>query len=289
MKGLVKRVPVLGPIAHAAYQRLLAARERPESLRMLRNSAHPRASRIADVLGALTDEASFADERVAAIEKERGALLLRTEPLVDGSLDAAGLYDEGVTIDAACRVSKPRIAARMMYLLMGEFRPNRVIELGTNLGISSAYQAAGLAANDAAGRIVTLEASPYRLRLARELHGRVGLDNLDYRQGLFADTLDAAVADFGPFDFAFIDGHHQYEPTLDYFDRIWRHSHADAVFVFDDIRWSDGMQRAWAALQADPRIALAVDLGTVGICVTRPEASDAPREALAPISWALHE
>ena len=145
------------------------------------------------------------------------------------------------------------------------------------------------AANDDGGRLVTLEASPYRQRLARELHGRVGLDNIDYRLGLFVDTLDAALDEFESFDFAFIDGHHQHEPTLDYFDRIWRHATPGAVFVFDDIRWSDGMQRAWAELQADPRIELAVDLYSVGVCIVGREAPTANRSVLPPIRYALEE
>jgi predicted O-methyltransferase YrrM len=172
-----------------------------------------------------------------------------------------------------------------MYLLVREFQPAQAIELGTNVGISSAYQAAGLQTN-ASGRLVTLEASPYRLRLAKELHGRVGLRALDYRQGLFTETLDDAVADFGPFDFVFIDGHHQYEPTLDYFERVWRRSHDDALFVFDDIRWSEGMQRAWAKLQADPRVALALDLYTVGVCVVARE-PQTRRCVLTPFRYAL--
>ena len=47
------------------------------------------------------------------------------------------------------------------------FAPAAVIELGTNVGISSAYIAAGL--KD--GILTTLESSAHRLRLAQDLHG----------------------------------------------------------------------------------------------------------------------
>jgi predicted O-methyltransferase YrrM len=257
---------------------------------MLSEAGHPEGPRLAEVLSALHARSTESgSDLVSAIEEERAALLACPEPLVDGSLGPAGLYDDGVTVDAACRVSKPPNAARLMYLLVREFGPQRAIELGTNVGISSAYQAAGLQVNGAGGRIATLEASPYRLRVARALHGRVGLHNLDYRQGLFSDTLDAAVADFGPFDFAFIDGHHQYGPTLDYFDRVWRNARDGALFVFDDIRWSEGMERAWAALQADERVALAVDLYSVGICFVRRQPASEARTVLPPIRYALQE
>lgn len=288
MKQWVKRLPVVGPLARSVYHRVRAVRERPAAQRMLASAPHPFAQRIARVLAQL--HAGALDEGrdlVAAIEKERAAMLARAEPLDDGSLGPAGLYDAGVSVEAACRVSKPPIAARLMYLLVREFRPARAIELGTNVGISSAYQAAGLQTNGG-GRLLTLEASPYRLRLARELHGRIGLRQVDYRQGLFSETLDDAVADFGPFDFVFIDGHHQYEPTLDYFERVWRRAHDDALFVFDDIRWSEGMERAWAEIRVDPRVRLAVDLYTEGICVVARE-PQTERCALPPFRYALEE
>ena len=41
-------------------------------------------------------------------------------------------------------------------------------------------------------------------------------------------------------DLACIDGHHQYQPPLDYFEALWRYSRQTAIFVFDDIRWSEG-------------------------------------------------
>jgi predicted O-methyltransferase YrrM len=288
VKRWAKRLPVVGGLARAAYHGVRAARERPTAQRRLAAAPHPSAPRIARVLARLhARELDEGRERVAAIEKERAALLARDECLDDGSLGPGGLHDRGVSVAAACRVSKPPNAARLMYLLVREFRPVRAIELGTNVGISSAYQAAGLAANGR-GRLVTLEASPYRLRLARELHGRVGLRRIEYRQGLFAETLDAAVAELGPFDFAFIDGHHEHHATLDYFERVWRHAHDDALFVFDDIRWSEGMERAWAALRADPRVRLAVDLYTVGLCVVAREPQER-RCVLPPLRYALVE
>lgn len=288
MKRWLKRVPVVGPLAWAAYRRARAARERPAVQRMLASAPHPFARRMAEVLERLHADAPDAgSDLIAAIEKERAAMLARGEPLDDGSLGSAGPYDAGVSVAAACGVSKPPNAARLMYQLVRELRPQQAIELGTNVGVSSAYQAAGLQTNGS-GRLVTLEASPYRLRLARELHARIGLRSIDHRQGLFSETLDDVVAEFGPFDFAFIDGHHQYAPTLDYFERIWRCSHDEALFVFDDIRWSEGMERAWTEIRADPRVRLALDLNTLGICVVGRE-PQAPCDALPLVRHALDE
>lgn len=204
---------------------------------------------------------------ILEIEQERKRMLLRTEPLVDGSLGEGGLYDKNVSIQAACRVSKWPKAALLLYFLIREFKPSTVLELGTNVGISSAYQAAALKLNGQNSKLITLESSPYRLKLAKELHKNLGLENIVYIQGLFTETLEKTLAEFNPIDFAFIDGHHQYQPTLDYFDKIWKHSWANSIFVFDDIRWSDGMKQAWRELQADRRMSVVIDLNPMGICV----------------------
>jgi predicted O-methyltransferase YrrM len=171
-------------------------------------------------------------------------------------------------------VSKRPQPALLLFLLIRAIQPLHVIELGTNVGISSAYIAAALKANGQNGRMTTLDASPYRQHLAREIHRNLGIDNISYVRGLFTDTLTSTLADIGSIDFAFIDGHHQYQPTLDYFETILPYSTPDSVFVFDDIRWSDGMKKAWSQIQSDDRLGLIVDLSSVGICPRRqPELS----------------
>lgn len=203
------------------------------------------------------------------IELERQHLLKRYEPLIDGSLETPGLYDEGVSVMHACQVSKSPKPALLLFLLVRALKPKNIIELGTNVGISSAYISAGLQGSELAIRITTLDASPYRQRLAKEVHRNLGLNNISYVQGLFTDTLRTTLEALGLVDLAFIDGHHQYQPTLDYFEDILKFSSPDAVFVFDDIRWSDGMKKAWTQIQSDERLGLIVDLDSVGICARR--------------------
>jgi len=156
-----------------------------------------------------------------------------------------------------------------MHLLIREFRPAHVLELGTNLGISAAYLASALKINGQ-GRVVTIELAPDRVDLARQVHTSLGLDNVSYVCGRFADTLGPALDDLVSVELAFIDGHYQMQPTLDYFERISRHASSDALFVFDDIRWSPGMWRAWKSLRADARIRVGVDMLGYAICAGGP-------------------
>jgi len=214
-----------------------------------------------------TDLPPFEKDCLTGIEQERKRLLSQTKLLVDGSSGSGGLYDKKVTIKQACEVSKQFKDALMLYLLTRVAEPRNVIELGTNVGISSSFIGMALKMNNQKGRLITLESSPYRLNLAKEVHRNVGLYNITYVEGLFADTLSSALRRLGSVDLAFVDGHHQYRPTLDYFEKILEYAAPDAMFVFDDIRWSSGMKKAWSKLRDDKRLGLIVDLYSIGICV----------------------
>lgn len=267
----IKKIPLLRTavkIANYSILRLGTFRSDHENLHRLAESPYPQGQQIINTLQTLHKSMPENEKKlIRAIEAKRKQWLKNHNPLVDGTLGEGGLYDRNVTVSDACKVSKPPRQSLLMYLLIREFKPKNVIELGTNIGISSAFLAAAIAVNNQNGQLVTLEVSPYRLRLAKELHRTVGLENVKYVKGLFAETLESTLADIEPIDFAFIDGHHQYQPTLDYFDVIYKHTVSEALFVFDDIHWSDGMERAWAEIKAYDKIGLSVDLNSMGICV----------------------
>lgn len=226
------------------------------------------ATRILRVLASLHDNLCASDAaHIARIERERLRLSQDNSPLDDGSLAVQGLYDAGKTVADACAVSKPPKPALLLYLLIRAFSPKSVIELGTNVGVSSSFIGMALKDNGNDGRLVTMDASPYRMRQAREVHGNLMLDNIEYIEGLFSNTLRSTLHRCSTIDFAFIDGHHQFQPTLDYFNEIAAFAAPGAVFVFDDIRWSDGMSQAWSILQRDERFSLVLDLSSVGLCV----------------------
>jgi predicted O-methyltransferase YrrM len=202
------------------------------------------------------------------IEKERKRLLSINRPLIDGSFGGSGLYDKDMTIRRACEASKPPKPALMLYFLTRKLHPKNVIELGTNVGISSSYIGTALKFNGS-GKLVTLDVSAYRQRLAKEVHNNIEINNTTFVDGLFSETLSDVLEKMDSVDLVFIDGHHQYKPTLDYFEKTLKYANNKTVFVFDDIRWTDGMKRAWEEIRNDERLGIVLDFHSVGVCMLR--------------------
>lgn len=250
-------MPLVEPLIRLRNERALRAFAKQSQEAEALASAHTEAQR---------DPGVAASGYVKAIEAVRHEYSQRDEPLVDGTLGESVPWDQGRTIADASRVSRSPDHAAYLYHLIRQRRPKRVLELGTNLGISGSYIAAALKEHGG-GELVTMDASPYRQRLAKDLFERVGLDNARFVLGDFADTFDRAVQEHGPFDFAFIDGNHTLEPTLHYAESVCEAADEDVWVVFDDIRWSEGMEEAWRRLRKHPRMLAGLDLYRLSLCV----------------------
>ena len=285
--GLIKAieaVPVVGALARKSYRTALELLDRTSGARQrLAEIEQPYARKLVQTLQQVEAREGGAAREVAfRIEALRRGMLRRNDPVNDGALGDEEIYafEKQLSVRNACMVSKRPTEALLLYYLTHIFQPKRAIELGTNVGITSAYQAAGLGTYDPPGQLVTLDISPYRQRLAQEMHQALGLHNVRYVQGLFRDTLAETLEALGTIDYAYIDGDHEYQSTVDYFQLIANHLEDGAVVVFDDIRWSAGMKQAWDTVRAMPRVALALDLHEIGVCIVRQEVSHGERASI---------
>ncbi|MFT4024860.1 MAG: class I SAM-dependent methyltransferase [Flavihumibacter sp.] len=150
---------------------------------------------------------------------------------------------------------------------MRYFKPATVIELGTSLGISGAYLAAALPGT----QVYTLEGAPAIAARAAENFQSLGLPNISVIPGRFDDSLPGLLATTGKADMVYIDGNHQYQPTMDYFRFFRDHRQNDTVLIFDDIHWSEGMEKAWEAIRNDETVTCSIDLFFLGYVFFRRE------------------
>jgi predicted O-methyltransferase YrrM len=157
--------------------------------------------------------------------------------------------------------AKPPRYARMLFRLVKYLKPNTIVELGTSLGISALYQAAG----NPSAKVYTLEGCPETARLAQENFNAFPNYNIELTVGAFENTLPFILEKVNEIDFLFVDGHHQLKPTLQYIEMCFPKLSKDAVVVVDDINWSEEMREAWQQLVADKRFTLSLDVFMMGI------------------------
>ena len=169
--------------------------------------------------------------------------------------------------DIARRAAKSPRLGQLLFRVARHYRPSVVLELGTSLGLSTAYLAAG--APEA--RVWTIEGSGAIAKTAADNIRELGLSNVEVCTGNFDGLLAPLLDRIGPVDLAFVDGNHRLEPTLRYFDSLMRHCGRSAVLIFDDIHWSEEMEQAWAAIREDPRVYLTIDLFFIGLVIIRDE------------------
>ena len=271
----------LATAAHRFGFRQRAQREVKRLLKTDDAEAPKLAEALAALLGETTPDAE-AEAWIAQIEALRTALLHSEDEVTFRDYGAAGrlkaarqpnapFSETTRAVRAVCRDAVPPHEGRLLYHLIRQFKPTRCLELGTSLGLSTAYQAAALATSGGVGRLITLEGGAALARLAQDHLERLDLQGVEVVTGPFAEMLPVVLQSHRPIDFAFIDGHHDPAAMRAYFEQLAPHLTDGAVLVFDDIFWTTGMRHAWLALAANPRVRQKVDLLTVGICIFRAE------------------
>ena len=134
-----------------------------------------------------------------------------------------------------------------------------IVELGTSLGITTAY----MAAVDSRNKVVTYEGCPAVAEIAKENWKILGIKNIECRVGeIDVEKLDAELEQV---DVAFVDANHTYASTRAYINILLKKMHAKSVLVVDDIHYSAEMERAWQEICADERVTSTMDLYQMGL------------------------
>lgn len=167
----------------------------------------------------------------------------------------------------AATALKPKKYAQLLFRLARHYRPQSVLELGTSLGITTAY----LSAANPLATITTIEGSEAIRQVAEENFKRLQLTNIQSLQGNFDSVLPQVLQQIPKADLCYIDGNHRYEPTLNYFRQLLPQTHNDTILIFDDIHWSQGMEKAWQEIQQHHSVRCTVDIFFLGFVFFRNE------------------
>jgi predicted O-methyltransferase YrrM len=152
-----------------------------------------------------------------------------------------------------------RLVNWLGHQLREENRGLTIVELGTSLGVTTAY----LAGVDTRDKVYTYEGCEAVAKIAKENWNVLGMNNISCLVGpIDAEQLRGGL---GYIDVAFVDANHTYEASMKYFDVLAQKVHEKSVVVMDDIHHSEEMERAWKEICADERVTSTIDLYQMGL------------------------
>ena len=153
--------------------------------------------------------------------------------------------------------STPR-KAQQIYSIAKFLDAKNILELGTNLGVGTAY----LAKACSEAEIKTLEACPNILGVAQAFLKNIKHQNLQ----LICSDFDNYLSNNSlSHDLVFIDGNHTKEATLRYFEVFLKKNNKEFAILFDDIYWSKGMTEAWETIKKNKKVNLSIDFYSFGL------------------------
>lgn len=167
----------------------------------------------------------------------------------------------------AKNAAKPKKFGQLLFRMIKYYQPKTILELGTSLGITTAYLS--LAKPDAG--LTTMEGSTEIAGVAKRNFKNLEIRNIEIIEGNFDHTLSSLITHHSYVDFAFIDGNHRQEPTLRYFQQLLAKTNNDSILVFDDIHWSGEMEAAWETIKNNLAVTCSIDLFFTGIVFFRKE------------------
>ena len=209
----------------------------------------------------------------ADIERRRESLLACEDVLDVMDFGSAGSPEGKLVKRRVCDIAKTHlerpVIGQLLFRLVNfigqhEKRPLEILELGTSLGVTTAY----LASADSRHRVLTFEGSEAVLRVAQGVWRALRLENIAWQQGNIDDTLYKCARE--GIDVAYVDANHTFEATTRYVDFLLPRMNERGVVVLDDIHHSEQMELAWNTLKNDKRVTTSVDLYYVGLLFVDP-------------------
>lgn len=148
--------------------------------------------------------------------------------------------------------------AKFLFDIIEKISPNIVLELGCCLGFSSIL----FKNASQKSKIYTLEGDENLAKFAKDNFSFFGIEDIEIIIGKFNDTLLNLLLNLPKINFVFIDGHHDFDATISYFQTILPFMDKKGVMAFDDINYNEKMALAWDKIKKQSKY---TDDGKVGV------------------------
>lgn len=208
-----------------------------------------------------------------SIEKIRQQLLLNEQKITVEDFGAGShllkTKERQIHKIAKSSLKSPKFA-QLLFKIIHKYYSSQsfnIVELGTSFGTTTSYMALANPNN----KVFTFEGANAIAKIASTTFQKLSINNINITTGSFQETLETKLQEIEQVDVAFIDGNHQKEATLQYFQLFLKKSNTNSLFIFDDIYWSKGMEEAWQEIKKHPSVTLTIDLFFIGLVYFRKE------------------
>ncbi len=199
----------------------------------------------------------------AEVERMRTVLLCNNESIEVEDFGAGSSLiktKKRIVKDIASSSLKPKKYSQLLFRIIKYYNKRNILELGTSLGITTAY----LSSVDDA-KVTTMEGSQNIANIAKQNFNKLKRENICLTIGEFGKTLPTYLQSNKNIDLAFIDGNHRKNPTIEYFKQLLPNIDEETFLIFDDIHWSKEMEEAWEYIKKHTAVTLSIDLFFIGI------------------------
>ncbi len=157
--------------------------------------------------------------------------------------------------------------AELLFRVTNYFKPEKILEIGTSLGLATA----ALALGNPKAKVVTIEGCPNTANVAQNQLTEFDYHNVENVISEFESFLISENIQATNYDLIYFDGNHSKKATLEYFELLLPTINNDSVWIFDDIHWSEDMEEAWEIIKNHPQVKVTIDTFQWGFVFFRRE------------------
>ncbi len=221
---------------------------------------------IYDLYTTIRQKVHTSGEAFTDIEAIRKRLQSSSEIVRGSDFGAGSVLEESVKNKVAA-TARYGISSQKECLVKSQLlalsKKSVCLELGTSLGISTAYLSRTLPE----GKIVTIEGNSALCQLAQNIWRELAMRNIELYEGNIDLVLQRVLDKFNHFDFVVMDANHTGGALIRYFNVLFPRLAQGAIVFVDDIRWSADMYRAWKEIVRDERVPLSVESLKFGLLI----------------------
>jgi predicted O-methyltransferase YrrM len=152
--------------------------------------------------------------------------------------------------------------ADLLFRISSFYKPAKILELGTSLGIGTIHLQAG----NPKANSTTIDACGETINQAK-----LNFSTFNFEINCVNETFNNYLDQLQPekFDLIFIDGHHDGQALKNYLEKLHDYAHDETIFILDDIRWSASMFHAWNEIIQSEKYHVTLDLFRIGIVISK--------------------